>query len=150
MRGRRAHTAQRADAPRRLAAPAFTAAAGLAGCLAVAARDPHVPGSWGYCPFLLLTGLPCPLCGGLRAVADLEHGRIVDALSANLLVVAAVVLGGFSVGWWGVRRAAGTGTEPFPMTGRPGSVRLAAVLVVVLAAVFGVARWLPPFAWAAP
>jgi len=133
----------------RLAAPALTAAAGLAGCLALALRDPHGPGSWGWCPFLLLAGRPCPLCGGLRAVADLEHGRVVDALSSNLLVVAGVLGAAATVVWWGVRRANGTGAEPFPLQAAwAHPVVLLSVGLLVLA--FGVGRWFPAFAWAAP
>src|SRR6185503_10244088 len=53
-------------------------------------RDPHRPGSWGFCPWLLLTGTQCPGCGGLRAVNDLTRGDIAAAASSNLLVVSAI------------------------------------------------------------
>jgi hypothetical protein len=126
------------------------AAAGLSGCAAVALRDPHVPGSWGFCPFLAVTGLPCPLCGGLRAVHDLMWGRLGEALSANLLVVAGLVIAAGAVLWWGARRATGTGSESFPLIpgGRSGALGL--VVLVVLLVGFGAGRWLPPLAWAAP
>jgi hypothetical protein len=55
-------------------------------------RDPHQSGSWGYCPFLLVTGHPCPGCGGLRAVNDLTHFDLVGAASSNLLFVASIPL----------------------------------------------------------
>lgn len=67
---------------------------GLAGGLAAAAvglRDPHVPGSWGLCPLLSLTGLYCPGCGGLRAVHDLVHLHPVAALGSNAVAVVLVV-----------------------------------------------------------
>src|SRR5262245_56166878 len=50
-------------------------------------RDPHQSGSYGFCPWLLLTGTYCPGCGGLRAVNDLTDGHIGAALSSNVLVV---------------------------------------------------------------
>ena len=40
-------------------------------------RDPHEQGSYGFCPFLALTGHPCPGLRGLRAVNDLTHGDVV-------------------------------------------------------------------------
>ena len=54
-------------------------------------------GSWGYCPWLALTGQYCPGCGSLRAVNDLDHGDLLGAASSNLVFVAMVpllVLGG--------------------------------------------------------
>ena len=82
-------------------------------------------------------------------MADLLHGRVLDALSSNLLVVVAVAATAASLAWWGARRAKGTGSEPFP----PG-VALAHPVVIVagllLVLAFGVGRWLPALAWAAP
>lgn len=47
------------------------------------------------CAFKHLTGLPCPLCGGIRACAALAHGDVAAAWQANpgllpLLALAAV------------------------------------------------------------
>jgi hypothetical protein len=75
---------------RRLASPLGAGALVLAATLAVHLRDPHVPGSWGACPTRLVTGLDCPLCGGLRAVHFLTHLDLGAALSSNLLVVLAL------------------------------------------------------------
>jgi hypothetical protein len=75
---------------RRLRAPLATAAViGLA-TLALRLRDPHQHGSWGLCPFKAITGWDCPLCGGLRSVNDLGHGRLLDAAHSNLLFVASI------------------------------------------------------------
>lgn len=82
----------------------------LAASLALHLRDPHEQGSWGFCPWLVLTGTYCPGCGGLRGVNDLTHGRVLDAASSNLLLVGglpvAVALWVRSVRqrWRGVRR----------------------------------------------
>lgn len=78
-----------------MALPATAAAATAGLVVPLVLRDPHVPGSWGLCPVLAATGLYCPGCGGLRAVNDLAHLRVVDALSSNawaVLLIVAVVL----------------------------------------------------------
>jgi hypothetical protein len=65
------------------------AAAGLVAIatLALAVRDPHRPGSWGWCPTRVLTHLGFPACGGLRAVHDLTRLDLGAAASSNLLLV---------------------------------------------------------------
>ena len=68
-----------ADAPQPLAAgqgPLLLAGGVLAASVLLHLRDPHRSGSWGYCPWLMLTGTYCPGCGGLRAVNDLAHGDV--------------------------------------------------------------------------
>ncbi|PID52898.1 MAG: hypothetical protein CSA58_03600 [Micrococcales bacterium] len=73
--------------------PVLTGLAGFGALAVVAARDPHVPGSWGTCRILSLTGWYCPGCGGLRAMHDLLHGDVVAALSSNLYAVGLAALG---------------------------------------------------------
>lgn len=112
---------------------------------AVAVRDPHAAGAWGYCPFLLLTGRPCPFCGGLRAVNDLMSGDVVGAAGSNVLVLLAVPVVVWLVLLWGLRRWRGAGSEPFPGVGR--RTALGAVAVVSL---FWLLRLVPAFAWLTP
>jgi hypothetical protein len=108
-------------------------------------RDPHRGGSWGYCPWLLLTGTYCPGCGGLRAVNDLTRGDVRAAASCNLLlvgslpVVAACWLRVVSDRWRGV-------TRHVPVVRQ---LTLAGVVVVVALA-FAVLRNTPTGAWLAP
>ncbi len=64
------------------------AAAGAATVLATV--DPNQAGHYPGCPFLLVSGLYCPGCGSLRAVHDLLHADIADALARNPLAVVAV------------------------------------------------------------
>jgi len=45
------------------------------------------------CPFLALTGLPCPTCGGTRAMAAMSHLRFADGFRLNPLVAAGWVCG---------------------------------------------------------
>ena len=74
----------------RLAGPLVAAGVVLASTAYIGLVDPGVPGHYPGCPFLAITGLDCPGCGGLRAVHSLAHGDVVAALDHNLLVVLAV------------------------------------------------------------
>ena len=46
----------------------------------------------GWCPFGLVTGQPCPLCGGTRAVVSLAKFDLGSAWQYNALVVSACAL----------------------------------------------------------
>lgn len=91
----------------RMRVPALVGLAGAALGTALLLRDPHIGGSWGFCPFLLVTGLPCPGCGGLRATNDLLHGRFADAASSNLYAVLTALLAAVTFVWWAVATARG-------------------------------------------
>ena len=82
---------------RRLAPPLLLAGGLLAASVALHLRDPHQSGSWGFCPWLVLTGTACPGCGGLRAVHDLTHGEVAAAVSSNAVLVGSLPL---LVGLW--------------------------------------------------
>ncbi|MET0822638.1 MAG: DUF2752 domain-containing protein [Aeromicrobium sp.] len=125
--------------------PVLLAAAGLGLAAMLRTRDPHVSGSYGFCPFRSLTGLPCPGCGGLRAVNDLTRGDVVAAASSNAmtLLLVAAVFGLWVV--WVVRRAAGDSEAVLVRV----STR-AALAVLAAFAVFGVLRVTPWGAWLAP
>jgi len=130
---------------RRIAPPLLLAGGLLAASVALHVRDPHQSGSWGYCPWLMLTGTYCPGCGGLRAVNDLTRGDFSAAASSNLLFVTSLPAIAFfwtrslHQRWVGVRR-------PLPTAVLIGLCTLALVLVVV----FWVARNLPAGSWLAP
>ena len=125
--------------------PVLVAGVLLAASIALHVRDPHRSGSYGFCPWLALTGTYCPGCGGLRAVNDLTHFNVLAAASSNLLLVASLPfvalwwLRSFVDGWRGVRRH---------LSDRSAYV----VLVVVLAStmVFWVVRNLPFASWLTP
>ena len=125
-------------------APAVVGMAGAGALVVLHLRDPHESGSYGFCPFLAVTGHSCPGCGGLRAVNELTHGDMVSALSSNLLAVGLLAL--LAVAWaaWVVRRARGSDDRMLVIRDRT----LVLVLVVVLA--FGVLRNTPWSAWLAP
>ena len=84
----------------RVKGPALVAGAVLGASIILHFRDPHEGGSWGYCPWLLLTGTFCPGCGGLRAVNDLTRGDLAAAASSDLLFVSVIPLLVFFWGRW--------------------------------------------------
>jgi len=129
----------------RIKAPALLAGAVIGASVALHLRDPHESGSWGFCPWLALTGTSCPGCGGLRAVNDLTRGDLGAAASSNLLFVGSVPLLLFFWGrWfsdrWNDRRR------------RPNTRRalIYAGLGLVLTVTFWVVRNLEFAAWLAP
>jgi hypothetical protein len=108
-------------------------------------RDPHRSGSWGYCPWFLLTGTYCPGCGGLRAVNDLTHGDLRAAASSNLLLVGSLP---FLAAWW-----ARWTLDRWRGVLRHGNPRLQVRLAwafLALALCFAVLRNTPLSAWLAP
>lgn len=127
---------------RRISAPLLTVAGLGAATLALALRDPHQNGSWGLCPSRAL-GFDCPGCGGLRAVNDLTQGRLVDAASSNLYLVAAIPVVLFFLGRWALDAWRGTDRSSSVLT-----VPLLVVAGVVLVA-FAVLRNVPTFGWLA-
>jgi len=130
-------SAFRPGTPTAVSRPLLTAVglAGLGGAVAVAdPRVHHVP----LCPLRSLTGLDCPLCGGLRSVASLARGDVADAAGYNLLLIAAMPLA--VVLWlvWIHRRRHGLSLTP---------PRWASPALLIVLAVFGVVRNLPAFSW---
>lgn len=100
MPGESARHRLRAAAPRLvvgLAAPTGALAGVGAAFAYVAAFDPRTPGHYPVCPFLSVTGLLCPGCGGLRSAYAFAHGDLGAALGANALAVVLFVL--FAVFW---------------------------------------------------
>ena len=125
----------RAERTRRLAAPLAAGAVAVAAAGLVGAVDPHEPGRYPVCPFLMLTGLPCPGCGGLRAAHDLVTGDLAGAVGHNALAVAAVPL--LAALWLSWLRRAARGRPPRPL---PAAAGVAVIAVVVL---FGLLRLVP-------
>lgn len=117
----------------------------LAASLLLHVRDPHRSGSWGYCPWLVLTGTYCPGCGGLRAVNDLGHGDLAAAASSNLLFVVSVPV---LLAWWG--RSTWDRWRGVVRRSRPRRDVLLAVSFAVVALCFAVLRNTGPGSWLAP
>lgn len=129
----------------RVAPPLLLAGGLLAVSVALHLRDPHQSGSWGYCPWLLLTGTTCPGCGGLRAVNDLTRGDLAAAFSSNALFVASLP---FLAALW-TRSLLGR-WRGVPTPSRPTTVAWAGGVVLALVVVFWVVRNLPFARFLAP
>lgn len=129
---------------RLLRGPLVTGALGVGALVILHLRDPHESGSYGYCPYLLLTGHPCPGCGGLRALNLLTNGEWLAAVSSNAMAVGLLVF--LMAAWvrWLVRRLRGAPAALLPATAAWAWIFLAVAIV------FGVARLTPAGAWLAP
>ncbi len=69
-------------------APFVALGVALAGCAYLAVNDPNDPGAlMPTCPTKALTGLSCPLCGGLRMTRGLLYGDLRAAARANALLL---------------------------------------------------------------
>lgn len=90
---------------RRLLRPGAVLLLTVAAVSYVAAVDPNEEGHYPTCPFLALTGLQCPGCGSLRTVHALAHGQVLEALSLNVLTVAAIPALAFFWLRWTLARA---------------------------------------------
>ena len=86
-------------------------ATGLVGtCVGLAIWNPGDHGQ-AICPTKAITGLDCPLCGGLRAAASLGRGNLVAAADHNLLMVAVLP---FVTVWWVTWVVAAVNGRPAP------------------------------------
>jgi len=130
---------------RQLRAPLLLAGGLLAASVLLHLRDPHRGGSWGFCPWLMLTGTYCPGCGGLRAVNDLTHGDVRAAASSNVLFVGALPVLGFFYTRWLLDRWNGV-----TRTVDGHRALLWSALFLAVAVGFAVLRNLPMGTWLAP
>jgi hypothetical protein len=126
-----------------MAGPLVVAAVVGVAVVALHLRDPHDSGSWGYCPWKLLTGLDCPGCGTLRAVNDLTNGNLVGAASSNLLFVASIPLA--VALWLAWARRSWEGSRPTPRSGRTTTAVWVAAMIVTVT--FTVLRNTPAGSW---
>lgn len=126
-------------------------------CGALRWRDPHVPGSWGFCPWLVATGTPCPTCGGLRALADLLDARPGAAFAHHPYLVVSLALAlavGLGFGLRALARRVGggprprrSGDEPAPAGRRRADWLWPSVAWLTGLVLFGVLRAATPAWW---
>ncbi len=140
------HTARRERRERLglLGAPAAVAGAAMAGVGLLSVLDVSQTSLLPPCPFLAITGLWCPFCGGTRAVDALAAGDVAAALGLNLLVVLAVPL--VMAEWlrWTAGRARGQQTSFMNV-----STRVLAV-VTTITILYAVLRNIPGLEMLAP
>ncbi len=134
-----------APAARRLAVPLATLTGVAAAFCYVGSVDPNHPGHYPVCPFLALTGLYCPACGGLRSAYAVVHGDFGGALHDNVLAVAGYAVCALLWARWALREARGRPAPPGPRVRPAVWWALGAVVVV-----FTVLRNLPIGAALAP
>ncbi len=95
--------------------------------------DPHNTNSlYPQCPFKLLTGWNCPICGGLRMTHDLLHGDLFAAVNDNVFLLVGIPL---LAGWLLLRRG----------RGRPALSTPAWLMMVLAIIAWTVLRNLPGF-----
>ena len=105
---------------------------------ACACIEPSESSAWIFCPFRLLTGLPCPMCGMTRAIASLLRGRWSDAIGFHALsplVTAAlaawiVAEAGHAAGIWNARKLQQNALRPAPW-----------IAFFALCVAYGALRW---------
>ena len=86
----------------------FLSFLGVGSLVLVAARlVPGVVSLLPPCPFMELTGRPCPTCGVTRAILALSHGMLREAVTFNPLFVGAGLALGFLALWYVAADAVG-------------------------------------------
>jgi hypothetical protein len=119
-------------------------AAGAGAAAYLATVDPAEGGHYPVCPLRTLTGLSCPLCGGLRATHQLLNGHPGRAFKLNALYVALLPFAAYAV------VAAGLAARGRPVLPHLRLTRRATQVLIAVIVVFGVVRNLPGFhAWSA-
>ncbi|NHN55537.1 DUF2752 domain-containing protein [Calidifontibacter sp. DB0510] len=121
--------------------------AGIGAALLAAAVVPVSTMSSGptTCPMLLLTGLPCPLCGATRSWTMLLHGNAADAMRLNptapLVMLLAIVVEVFLVRQFvtGARLPRWVSRGLFPAV-----VAVVAVYGITRAVLVGTGAWVWP------
>ncbi|TQN31453.1 uncharacterized protein DUF2752 [Haloactinospora alba] len=113
--------------------PVLLGAAGLAAATMVHFVDPHEPGHYPVCPWLLLTGTFCPGCGTMRGVNALTNGDILGALRMNAFTMMMLPVLGYGYVVWLYRS--------FRPKRSPGGLRIPAVWLYLFLGVL-LAFWL--------
>jgi hypothetical protein len=98
--------------------------------------DPSRFSFYPTCTLYRTTGILCPGCGSLRAMHQLLHGHLAEALRFNALLVCSLPFAGATAGLWLARKLHG---QSFSLRARPAWVWIGSVIIVL----FAIARNLP-------
>jgi len=115
-------------------------------CLVLFKFNPTQYAFYPRCMLYATTGIHCPGCGCLRAMHQLTHGQLADALHSNLLLMLALPLLLLDCLQYCYRRAT-TGFAQF-WVARPIMLKLAIAVIVVFTVLRNIHA--APFNWLAP
>lgn len=85
------------------------------------------------CPFKWVTGVPCPGCGGTRALLAILHGHFIEALSINPLSVLIIAFAFIAPVWLFVNCYRGTNSLQRVMRGEWSKPTMIIVAIVIIA-----------------
>lgn len=125
-------------AQRHLLVSGIAVGAGAGALLLLFLNNPARTSFFPICFFHAITRLDCPGCGSLRGIHALLHGRVIEAIDFNLLLIPTLAaLAGSLYAW-----LTGRETRLWNFFNRP-------ILVLWIVCCFWVLRNIPvsPFAW---
>lgn len=103
----------------------------IALCGLLVARFIPLAGILFQCPFLSLTGLPCPTCGATRTMIHLSRGDIHSALAMNPLIALLVL---FGLAWFVFSLVGFFASLPRPAVRLSGSEAIAVRIAIIVLA----------------
>lgn len=85
------------------------------------------------CPFKWLTGIPCPGCGGTRALIAILHGHIIEAFLINPLSVLLIIFAIIAPVWLFIDCYRGVNSLQRVMKSKWNKTTICIVVIVVIA-----------------
>lgn len=86
-----------------------------------------------YCPFKLVTGIPCPGCGGQRALFSIMQGNIIEAICINPLSVLLILFAFIAPVWLFIDCYKGTDSLHRVMKGNWSWKVIAVISLIIIA-----------------
>ena len=114
----------------------ITIGMGILGSATLYLFDPSIYGFYPTCGLYRTTGFLCPGCGSLRAMHQLLHGHLLEALRFNALLVCSLPFIGATAALWLIRNLRG---QPFSLPLKPSWVWVGSAILLI----FAITRNLP-------